>query len=740
MDSTIKDSIRFKTMPIDLIDADDVGAMVRKEWQDNTGNRFEQLTKREQYTANWRDLNKQDYQGPWENSSNYNVPITLFYGKAIHARLWQIFADQNAFFGARARKEAFEDKEQGVQDFMRFMLSDYANGKQGTRDVFDEVLWDNVFDGSGYLKVYWQRDEHKYSEVVPTVDVTEKTTFNGENLTGVQSFDTKQREKEEIRTETIETPQIKRILQEDMLLPPGQGDPQTADFVSHRIYMRPDQIKARGREGKFDADVVAECLEHHTNYMNADQETQIKRQRLAEDGIDDFDGYYKGFHTILERYGKIYVKKELSGDEEYEYEEMPQEVVLWVHQATGKVLGWTYLFRISPSGIRPLFKLDFIKFPDRSSGVGVAEVLAPLQQAINATYNLRQDNGQLASTPFGFYKASAGLKPDRYRIEPGVMIPTDNPQTDVKMVQMPFLQGFGYQEEEKLIGYAERMLSISDLNIRGTSDKVGLFRTASGASAVQSESGIQLEIHFDRIARTMSKLLQCLFRLCRERVPADLYYRITGQDGEPIFGKVNREDLKGEYDFEINIDVLSQGRIEQQQGATLLLQTLMNPAFMQTGVVTPDNLYHMAKNFLIKNRIKRPDQYVSPPQNYQGDVLTPEERIFRIVVGQYKDPPIEDTVRLSDDHAKAIASMEAFHNSDHFGMLATQDQLNAFQRLMDKHKQMLAGQQAGGNANTTGMQVPRDGMQPMQAANIPGQQNSQGTLGSPSGQANGPVK
>ena len=68
---------------------------------------------------------------------------------------------------------------------------------------------------------------------------------------------------------------------------------------------------------------------------------------------------------------------------------------------------------------------------------------------------------------------------------------------------MPFLQNFGYQEEERLIGYAERTLSISDLQIKGSAEKVGLFRTASGASAVQAESGIQLEIHFDRIARVV---------------------------------------------------------------------------------------------------------------------------------------------------------------------------------------------------------------------------------------------
>jgi hypothetical protein len=737
MDGKVKDSIRFKTMPLSKIDQSKLGQIIKTEWTSTSQDRNEFLLKREDYTANWRDLNGQPHQGPWENSSNFNVPITLFYGKAIHARLWQIFSYKNSFFGVRARKEVFAEKEESIRTFMQFVLNDYANGKNGIRDQLDKILWDNVFDGSGYVKVYWQRDEHKYLEVVPVAETREKTIFDQANLTGRTEFEVIQKEEEQIRTESIETPQLRRCLMEDVILPAGQDDPQEADYVIHRVFMTAEQLKARAREGKFDEDVVRECLEHQSSFLAGDQDVEIKRERFEQDGIDDWDGYYKTHHPVLERYGKIYVKRDIDGDEATDYEETAEEAIVWVHQATGKVLGWTYLFRVSPSGIRPIFKFDFIKFPDRSTGVGVGEVLQSTQQSINAVYNLRQDNGMLASTPFGFYRSAAGLKPDKYRIEPGLMIPTDNPQQDVRVVQMPFLQGFGYQEEEKLIGYAERLLSISDLQIKGSSDKVGLFRTASGASAVQQESGIQLEIHFDRIARTMTKVLQCMFRLCRERMPSELYYRVTGEDGKPIFGKVNRDDLRGEYDFECDVDVLSQGRIEQQQSATLLLQTMMNPAFLQTGIVNPDNLYHMAKNFLIKNRISRPDLYVSEPPQYQGEPLRPEERVFRIVVGQFENPPIEDTVRLNDNHERALQIYDAFKESDQFGLLSNPSQVQALERLIAKHQQLLAAQQAGGNPNMIGMQTPREGMAPIEAM---GQgAPTQGTLGAPMGEVNGPV-
>lgn len=728
-------SKRYKTLDLKKIDTDTLSSHILDQWRKSNQDRDQMLQKREEWTANWRDLNKQRSIGPWENSSDFNSMLTLSFGKAVHARLWQLFSDMGNFFSVKARKEVFEEREESIKQFMQFILMDYCNGKQGTKDIFDEWLWDNVFDGSGYLKLYYQRDTHEFLEVVPQVDVTEKLVFDPQSLTGRTEYDTETKETEVIKEEVVETPYIKRILMEDINLPIGEGDPQTAKWVSHRVFMNSDDMKARALEEKFDYDSVEKALTHRMTFVGDNQVDEVKRVRMELDGYFDSHGYHEDHHAIIEWYGKAYVEKEIDQREfDNDIKKIPQEVVIWVHQASGIVLGWTYLYRVSPGGIRPIFKSDFIHFPNRSHGVGVAEVLAPVHQAMNAIYNLRQDNGVLASTPFGFYRASAGLKPDIMRVQPGTFLPLDDPQNDVKVVNMPFLAGFGYQEEDRLQGYAERLLNVSDLQLGRTPNKVGMFRTASGANAAQSESGIQLEIHFDRIARTLSRLLQALFRLSRERIPSELYYRITGENGQPIFGKVNREDLKGEFDFEINVDILGESRIEAQQKAVMMMQTLINPAFTQTGVVTPDSLYHLARNFLLKNRVRRVDNFISKPQGYQGEVVTPAERVFRIVVGSYMNPPIESTVRMADNHEEALAYYNSFKQSDEFGLMTKPEQLAALNRLEAKHKQMMMAVQAGSNPNMTGMQTPREGFAPMEAGST-----DQGTLGAPMGEANGPV-
>jgi hypothetical protein len=251
---------------------------------------------------------------------------------------------------------------------------------------------------------------------------------------------------------------------------------------------------------------------------------------------------------------------------------------------------------------------------------------------------------------------------------------------------------------------------------------------------MQQESSIQLEIHYDRIARTLSKLFETLFIMCRERIPSELFYRITGENGQSIFGRVSRDSLRGAYDFIVNVDVLGESRIEGQQKATLMMQTLLNPAFMQTGIVSPANLYHLAKNFLVKHKVRRIDNFVTPPPQYQGEVITPMERVFRIVVNNYQNPPVESTVRLEENHEQALQIYEGFKASDEFGLLTKPDQLTALQRLIAAHQQLMMAQQAGGNPNMVGMQTPREGMSPIEAGGT-----DLGTLGAPLGEVNGPV-
>lgn len=719
------------------IDSEYLSKKVLDAWHVADNDREELLERMQEYESTWRDMTDSSRRdGPFAGSADFKSRLPLSYGKAVHARLWQLFSNPNGFFSAKSRQEAFKEKEIKIQHFMNWVLERFSNSRNGCRRELDRWLWDVVFNGSGYLKVYWKREEHEYKDVVLEREV-EELPFDELDITGISSFTEKFVERERVQNDVVETPQIRRILFEDVLLPPGQQDPQESDWVLTRIFMSDDDLKLKAQEGKFFKEAVENSLGKKENIFNGNSVSfEIKQDRQNIDGNESTFSDTGRVHVILEYYGKAWVEeKEVDQDDnEKEINKTQKEIVAWVHSKSREVLGWTYLHRVSAGGTRPIFKADYVSFPDRSYGVGVPELIHDLTMHTEAIRNLRMDNGILASNPMGFYRSStSGLKPDVHRMGPGDMIPVDDP-SDIRLTNFPFLSGFGYQEEGMLKSDIQQLLALSELQMGGIPEKVGALRNATGSNLIAQESSIQLQIHFDRIASCTSKMLQFLFKLCRERMPSRLYYRVESDMGAPVFGEVNREDLKGDYDFDIALDIMNQSQQERQQQSVLMMQTLLNGAFLQTGVITPKNIFAMAKNFLITHKVSRVDEFLTTPPDYEGEQITASERIFRIVAGRIVNPNIEDTVRLSENHKQALETYEAFENSDEFGLIVQDAQLAAWKILKEKHLQMLQAQQAGGMINTTGLQMPNNS--PNSAAVAPGGSPLQPEV---AGEANGPV-
>lgn len=239
-------------------------------------------------------------------------------------------------------------------------------------------------------------------------------------------------------------------------------------------------------------------------------------------------------------------------------------------------------------------------------------------------------------------------------------------------------------------------------------------------------------------------MLRAVFVLYREKKTNDIFYRVTGEDGRPIFGQTNREALQGDFDFDLDVDALGTSDAEKQQRATLLVQTLANPTFMQLGIVTPSNQYNALENLLKSHGIKDPYLYITKPPEYTEPVMPPEQRFLQIVMG-LNNPPIHLTVRPNEDHQAALTFLRGLQedaNLSVLGMLDTQEKLSAYVKLMQTHEQMLQMMQnPNPMPNISGTQMPAQGGLPaMDSGGIPSAgQPEQGPLGSPQGEVNGPV-
>lgn len=752
---------RDETLGLNKIDTDYLSRLIEDQL-DNfqvTHQRF--YRDRQDWMAALRDLKYKYKEGFFEHSSDLHIPYTLIMSKAMHAKIFQVFSQQN-FFGVEANNIAFKDREELITRFMNWVLGKWMNRGRGKSDVIDNWIQDILDEGSGVLKLFWDNWEHTFEDVdVETVeeediDILEALGGGEIGEDGVPTQTTaKARVKNVKKTIKHAAPRAGTVNIDDFFMPPGFENVQTAPWCAHRVFLRDEDLKFRAQRGRFDKEVVEEAIERRKSLQtdrDLDRGHQTRRATKELEGISTDETrtsmFEDGTHTIIEWYGRAYVVEDMDEETFEDPKTLPQEIVVWWHKDLRKVLGWTYLHRISPSGKRPLYKADFMPSKERSIGMGIAELLWPLNNHIDGVHNLKMDNGVLASLQFGVYRSGSTFKPDTFRIQPGELIPVED-TNDFKWTNIPYLGQFGEQEELTLTGYGEKLLAINDINLGNLTGRgvAGALRNATGANFVDRQANIQMHPHLDRIARELKDFLADLFILTRSRMDDDLYFRVTGEDGKGIFGEVRREDLRGDFDFTINVDLAASSEAERQQRSSLMIQTLLNPTFMQTGVVQPGNIYEMLKEFLIRHNIQSPDAFITKPQGYTGPPLTPDQRIFKILMDQHDKPPIEASVRPEEDHEAAIKTLEAFRDSDLFGVL-DQDQLAAFSAVQQAHVQFqaLLGGGAQGVPNTTGTQLPGQGGLPglsPQAGpgGVPDADGSEGgPLGSPLGEVNGPVQ
>lgn len=740
---------RDESLDLGMIDSDYLERKIQEDIEDFNDTHSTFFEDRQEWILALRDLKHRYREGFFEGSSDLHIPYSLIMSKAMHARIFQVFS-QRSFFSVESNNETFADSEETVKFFMDWVLDKWLNRGRGKQDVVDAWITDILEEGSGILKLYWDRWEHKFLDLeVTTEDIPDLNILAGEDVKVEETTQQKTKIEDVERHLKESAPAAGTVSVEDFFMPPGQLNVQQSPWVAHRVYLRDEDLKMRAKQNKFDSELVEEAIERRINprddYDSVKEGTRRERRRM--EGVDEEAGRNKHFdgstHAVYEWYGRAYVKKKVGEDDFLDIKEMPEDVVVWYHAGLRRILGWTYLHRISPSGRRPFYKSDFMPSKERAVGVGIAEMLNSLNQHIDGVHNLKMDNGVLSSLQFGFYRSGSTFKPDTFRLTPGELIPVED-TNDVKLQNIPYLGQFGENEELTLTGYGEKLLAVNDINLGNLTGRgvAGALRNATGANFVDRQANIQLHPHLDRIAREVKDFLKDLFILTRSRMKPELYFRVTGEDGRGYFGDIKREDLRGDYDFLIDVDLAASSEAEKQQRVSLMLQTLLNPTFLQTGILQPGNLYEVLKEFLIRHQVRNPDKFITKPMGYAGPPLTTEQRIMKILLDRHDDPPIEATVRPEEDHERSLEKLGEFEESNLFGTL-DQDALAAYQALKSKHTEFMGLNSGGmkGMPNITGTQMPGEGGLQALGGGAPDANASEGgPLGSPMGEVNGPVQ
>lgn len=685
------------------LEEDEFGQKVSKMWDAGNANRSEWLQRQSEYMAGWDEFLDVAPGGTFNGSSNLHLPTLFIVVKTMHARFLQALIGVDPPFTTKARTEASVDQLPVVSDTMRYAIMEWANHNQGIEEQLDKWVWNWVAPGSGILKWGWDVEYTRYVDV-QTVEKPTTPKFSIDPNTGKEIATPRTKMVEEeitITKKVFDGPVCRSVKIEDLLIIGGSGNPDRADTVIEQDYLTSSALWTLADRGVFSEEAVKAIIESGYDSEVSEDTSGLKQQRASASGQASPDN-----ELDIDRYRilEVHTKYDVDGSGIF------SDIVAWVHKKSGTIAKATYLRRMTKSGERPYKKIDYHLRDGQEYGIGVVEILYPLAKEMDAMHNMRIDWGIIATMPFGFYRPSSSINPETIQLEPGALIPVDNPSTDVYFPNLGNRTVFGMQEEQALQQMIDRVTSISDLNL-GVISGQGATRTATGTKALVGESSANLDVYLRRLNRGWKASLKYLLHMLQQRIPAGLSFRVTGETGSDYWRTVaSSDDLAGDFDVEVSANSANSNKQVQQDVAQQILQMTSNPLDIQLQIVGQGERYAALKNYLQALGIKEYGRYIKKPMGY-SITFSPEEEANRVLRG------IPVPLVPSMDHQGFIDFVQMLFDNDELMGHFTEQETAMLAVQAQKHDQMMKALATAQAQSANAAQMQQNAAMSMQQAN-----------------------
>lgn len=655
--------------------------------------------RRKKYMPEFENLLRDNrIDGPWENSADFHVPMTMWMMKQMHARIYAaLFGDGYGFVTVPQEKmDVARAKE--VDQTMRWAITSYANEWEGIGLVMDDWIWDVCKEGWGVLKLAWDK---RYQKMALTPDELEQFNKNAsieQVLNGMIQL-----------VKTWDGPRIITLDHESVLFPGrarNSSDLNEPPLVAHLMEFSNEDIKARVQDGLWLRKPSEQILKGKQNNTTTGNR-QVDDARRLQDAAQGVQSMGTQTPTMVNPVYECFARVDIDHDA------IEEDLVYYWSPITKKITRITTLDRVNVSMKRPLHKVDFIRRPRRTYGIGMPELLYSMNKEADAMHNQRVDFGTLASIPTFFFRPLSGMKGEKIRLRPGEGIPIANPHQDVFIPNFNNNVQFTRAEEQMVVGYAERVAALPAITGGQSPTPAGPSSTATGMTTLIAQTGFDFDVVLNRFKCGYENVIKNLHSLMMVRMPAGYSFRVLGAGntqilddaGMPVVNStMTRQKLYGSFDFKIRANDRALNREVMKQDALVLGNVLMNPILIQAGIIQPDNLYNIANNILSSRGELDGDLFITNPQAAEKPLSVLNE-IVMLTQGQMP------RIILSDDHQAKIAALEMFMQSPQFANdvgqgIVPQNAPENFRKAIAKHEQLNAAVMAQANqANVTGQQV-----------------------------------
>lgn len=570
---------------------------------------------------------------PWENCANFHPPLTMTTIETLKPRLIEAVVGQDPMVLVRPVGVEDAERAENTEVFLNWQF-------KAEMDLFalvDDSAHLFLTAGIAQAKVRWKRTirpiravrkfppettletifQHLFGRAVPKdFEHQKEFTWTGTLvLPGGRESEVKAEfaffedetqvllDRDEV---VFEAPKIEFPDPEDVIAPyRAGGDIQDLPWIMQRMFMSEDELRARARNKQFDRDAVEEVIRRGpsgADPLDDDAQEGARRTLDRAEGVDPMDADVQADQwCVLEDYRSY----------DIDDDGRPEEIVCWVAERSKMLLGWDYLDNVNASGKRPFEKEVFMPLPNRYYGISAPEMIRDIQDEMTAMHNQRVDFNTLANMPFYFYRGSSQHNPDLHKISPGVGIPIENPAADLAWPQFRTNPQFGQAEEALLQQALERLTGVTDMALGRQPNRVGATRTATGVASLLSESGLRFKVFMVRFQNFWRRIFQQVLALDQQYLPPGKEFRVTGRP--EVIRILDRTEIAGRFDILLSATTETLNKQSLRETAQIKFSTLMNPALIQLGIVKPENLYELARDFLKSLDERDPSRFIGVP-------------------------------------------------------------------------------------------------------------------------------
>ena len=333
----------------------------------------------------------------------------------------------------------------------------------------------------------------------------------------------------------LNVPGIVAISPKDLIVPEWTTDIEQAEFITHRMWFTPTQMRAKARNSVWDEKAVKEILERRKKRGGSSGGSGMYDQERTDEAMREGVSLTQDDQIEFNETCTWFASKENGED---------TKVVILTAKDAPDVPVKMYAYQ-RPSGLWPHHTATFEMNKRRwYSPRGVPEKLDDLEYEIIQQKRAKLNRMTIANSPTFTYEIGSNVNPSNFRWIPGQFMAVRR-QGAVQALEVPNLDISFDREEQILRTWAEEYLGGVDFGLNSALSSNSDSRTATEINAIQGRARQSLSLRGTLFQRCWQDVYREMFDMFIHWGDPQVYVQVTG--AQPM--KLTREQLQGRYEF-----------------------------------------------------------------------------------------------------------------------------------------------------------------------------------------------